>query len=154
MRIHSIKRELLIKKSIDDVFSFFQEPENLSKITPSNLDFNIITPSPIVMKVGTLIDYTIKVIGIKIHWRTLISSFNPPHDFVDEQLRGPYKYWYHKHEFVSCGEETIIRDNVTYALPFGVIGRLAHKVFVFRQLRKIFDYRARIIQSIFENNDQ
>jgi len=154
MKTYKIKSELAIQKSIDEVFSFFQEPKNLSKITPSNLDFNIITPSPIVMKVGTLIDYTIKVIGIKIHWRTLISSFNPPHDFVDEQLRGPYKYWHHKHEFVSCGEETIIRDNVTYALPFGVFGRLAHKVFVFRQLCKIFDYRARIIKSIFENNDQ
>jgi ligand-binding SRPBCC domain-containing protein len=153
MRIYSIKRDLIIKNSINEVFSFFQKPENLSKITPSNLGFNIITPSPIVMNVGTLIDYTIKVIGIRIHWRTLISSYNPPYEFVDEQLRGPYKYWYHKHEFISSDEGTIVKDYISYALPFGIFGKLLHKLFVCRQLHKIFDYRACAIKSIFKNDD-
>ena len=154
MKIYSLKRELEIYKSIDIVFSFFEKPENLSRITPSNLNFNIITPTPIEMKIGTLIDYTINLIGFKMHWRTIITSYNPPFSFVDEQLKGPYKYWHHKHEFESTEKGTIIRDYVNYALPFGILGRLAYNVYVGVQLRDIFDYRASIIISIFENNEQ
>ena len=101
------------------------------------------------MKAGTLIDYTIKIYGIRVHWRTLISDYNPPHYFIDEQLKGPYAFWHHRHEFVSTTDGTIIRDTVTYALPFGIIGRLARALFVKIQLQQIFDFRTAAIIAIF-----
>jgi len=149
VKIYKLERKQLIRKPIDAVFPFFEDAENLSKITPSNLDFKIMTPLPIDMKAGTLIDYTIKVFGIRVHWRTLISDYNPPHYFTDEQLKGPYSFWHHRHEFLSIAEGTLIRDTVTYALPFGVIGRVAHALFVKRQLQKIFDFRTSAINTVF-----
>lgn len=149
MKVYKLEREQLISKPVEEVFSFFENAENLSKITPSNLGFKILTPLPIDMKTGTVIDYTIKILGIRIHWRTLISDYNPPHYFTDEQLKGPYALWHHRHEFVSTADGTLIRDKVTYALAFGVIGSLAHSFFVKRQLQKIFNYRSSVIKQIF-----
>lgn len=149
MKVYTIEREQLIRKPIKEVFSFFENAGNLAQITPSNLRFMILTPFPIVMKTGTLIDYTIKVFGIGVHWRTLITDYDPPREFTDEQLKGPYAFWHHRHEFVSTEDGTLIRDKVTYALPFGIIGRLVHALFVKRQLQQIFDFRTSIIKRIF-----
>jgi len=149
MRVYTLKREQLIRKPIEEVFSFFENAGNLARITPSNLRFNILTPFPIEMKAGTLIDYTIRVLGIGVHWRTLITHYNPPHSFTDEQLKGPYALWHHRHEFFSSSEGTLIRDTVNYALPFGVLGSLVHAIIVKRQLWNIFDHRSSVIRSIF-----
>jgi ligand-binding SRPBCC domain-containing protein len=149
MKIHTLKRELLVRRPVEEVFSFFENAGNLARITPSNLRFNILTPLPIDMKAGTLIDYTIRVLGIGVHWRTLITGYDPPYGFTDKQLRGPYTFWHHRHEFIATADGTLIRDKVTYALPFGVIGRLAHALFVKSQLRHIFDFRSSVIREMF-----
>lgn len=102
------------------------------------------------MKVGTLIDYTIKVLGLRVRWTTLITTYNPPHKFVDEQLRGPYSFWHHTHSFGAVAGGTMIIDDVCYALPLGFLGRLAHALVVRRDLESIFRHREKIIAELFE----
>ena len=94
----------------DDVFNFFSMPENLVKITPKSLSFTILTPKPIDMEKGTLIDYTISLMGFPVHWRTLISDYNPPHSFIDQQIKGPYAFWHHTHTFTERGRLDTLRN--------------------------------------------
>jgi hypothetical protein len=150
MTIHQLKRELLINKPIHEVFSFFEKAENLEKITPDILKFKIITPLPIEMKKGSLIDYQIKLSGIPMKWRTLIDIYEPPFKFRDIQLKGPYKKWEHLHEFIEKGNQTLMIDTVDYELPFGFIGDLVHKIKVKKQLKDIFDHRNKVIPELIE----
>jgi ligand-binding SRPBCC domain-containing protein len=150
MKLYTLEREQMVNKALEEVFEFFSRPQNLARITPSGMGFNILTPSPIIMKAGTVIDYTVKIFGFNVHWRTLISSYDPPHGFTDEQLKGPYKYWFHRHYFEKTEGGTLIYDSVTYALPFGYLGRLAHLLFVSHRLEYIFNYRSKAIKEIFE----
>lgn len=153
MKIYALEREQVVDKPFEETFDFFSRPENLARITPSKIEFNILTPSPISMGAGTVIDYTIKIAGIDIHWKTLISSYDPPYSFTDEQLKGPYAYWHHRHRFEKYGNGTCIYDSVSYALPFGFLGRLVHSLFVKRQLNRIFDFRHSAIERILQGND-
>ena len=141
-----------ISKSKAEVFDFFKAPENLKKITPENLNFKITTPSPILMKEGTLIEYIIKLFGVSIYWRTLISEYNPPHSFRDLQLNGPYDVWDHTHIFKDCKNGVMMIDKVKYSIPFGIIGRLAHFVWVKAELRRIFNHRYKVIEQIFKES--
>ncbi|MBN1211846.1 MAG: SRPBCC family protein [candidate division Zixibacteria bacterium] len=147
-----LERTQLVKKPLEEVFAFFERPENLSKITPSSLGFEILTPEPIAMQTGAIIDYTVKPLGTRLHWRTLITNYEPPYKFVDVQLKGPYKFWHHTHTFEQTVEGTLITDRVRYILPFGFLGRLAHGLLVKRQLEYIFDYRRRIIEKYFSED--
>jgi ligand-binding SRPBCC domain-containing protein len=122
------------------VFAFFAAAENLGRITPPELGFQIRTATPIAMAKGTLIEYTIKLWGIPLRWQTRISEWSPPELFVDEQLRGPYKTWIHTHRFTSVDGGTDIQDEVVYELPLGILGRLAVPV-VRWQLARIFRFR-------------
>jgi uncharacterized protein len=149
MKIYTLKREQLVNRSPDEVFNFFEQPEKLAEITPLSLGFSIITPSPITMKTGALIDYTIRIMGIRWHWRTIISTYDPPHKFIDEQLMGPYAFWHHTHAFKQVKDGTLISDEVRYAIPLGILGRLAQALFVKRQLEHIFDYRRKTINQKF-----
>ena len=99
MKLYTLISTQFIEKSIDEVFTFFSKPENLSVITPSKLGFKILTPTPIEMGPGRIIDYQIYLLGIPIHWRTLITDYNPPNMFVDQQIKGPYNMWHHTHTF-------------------------------------------------------
>ncbi len=146
-----LKKHVFIPRPVRDVFAFFETPENLSLLTPPKLGFQIITPSPILMKKDAVIDYTIKVLGLRLGWRTLITDYQAGRMFVDEQVKGPYKYWQHTHSFIEFSDGTLVTDEVRYALPFGFLGQLAHALFVRSQLNNIFEYRARIIQSKFES---
>lgn len=150
MKVHTLKTEQHFPYPPERLFPFFARPENLARITPPELGFQILTPSPIQMKVGTLIDYTIRVGGFRVRWRTLITSYEPPLAFVDEQLKGPYSLWHHRHEFHPDGSGTRMVDEVHYALYGGVFGTLLHGLIVRRQIQKIFRYREETIGGIVE----
>lgn len=149
MKVFALQRQHLVRRPHREVFRFFEQPENLATITPPWLGFRIVTPSPVTMKKGAVIDYTITIAGKRIRWQSLISAYDPPYKFVDDQLRGPYTLWRHTHTFSETDGGTIISDEVHYALPFGPVGRIAHALFVQRQLETIFDYRARVIDQLF-----
>jgi ligand-binding SRPBCC domain-containing protein len=139
----------MIARPRGEVFEFFSRPENLERITPGWVGFRLLTPQPIDMKAGAVLDYTIRLLGLPVRWTTLISDYEPPHRFSDVALRGPYRFWCHTHTFEKDGQETIMIDEVRYALPFGILGDLVHRLWVRRQLDCIFDYRAEVIGEIF-----
>jgi len=109
----------------------------------------MLTPSPVVMKAGTLIDYTIHVLGMPVRWRTLITAYDPPHVFVDEQLKGPYAFWHHRHTFRSVEGGTEVMDEVHYVVPGGFLAPLAHAILVRPQLQRIFAFRQETIRTVF-----
>ena len=150
MKLYTLNKEQVISKNISEVFDFFSKPENLSTITPPKMNFHILTPSPINMKKGALIDYTINIMFIPIRWRTLITKYDPPYSFIDQQIKGPYSRWHHTHTFTKINEnETLIKDTVLYSVPLGFIGRIVHWIYIERDLKKIFSYRKKKINEIF-----
>ncbi len=149
MKVHILKRDMFLRKPLADVFEFFQQPGNLEQITPAFLAFKIVTPQPIVMKKDQRIDYTIRVLGFRMAWTSLISEYDPPYRFVDEQVTGPYRLWRHEHTFKEIEEGTMIGDRVEYALALGAAGELAHRFFVKKDLERIFDFREQAIRKIF-----
>ena len=147
--MYLLERTQVVPRPRAEVFPFFADAANLERITPPFLGFKILTPAPIDMRVGTTIDYRIKLQGIPLRWRTLIEQFEPNVRFVDVQLTGPYARWHHTHTFRDVPGGTEVGDRVEYELPRGPLGRLAHAVFVRRQLRTIFDYRERVMREMF-----
>src|SRR5262249_36957392 len=135
-------RRQRVLRPIADVFEFFADAHNLDLLTPPWLHFRVITPAPIRMEVGTLIEYSIRWRIIRIPWLTRIEEWSAGSRFVDVQLRGPYRLWHHTHNFEHAGDETWIEDIVRYALPGGALGRLAHSLVIRRDIERIFDYRA------------
>ncbi|MDD9930358.1 MAG: SRPBCC family protein [Candidatus Marinimicrobia bacterium] len=154
MKTYNINSKQVVNRPLGDVFEFFSRPENLEKITPKNLGFKILTPKPLVMKQGAVIDYTIKLFKVPIHWRTLITSYEPSHMFVDEQMKGPYTLWHHTHIFKETEEGVEILDRVVYAIPFGILGRILHFLWIKKDLKNIFDYRKKIINQFFSNGNK
>ena len=145
MKTFHLKTDQKIQKPQDELFSFFSDAHNLAEITPPWLHFRVLTPAPIEMKVGTLIDYRLKLRGIPIRWQSEITAWNPPHAFVDEQRRGPYRRWIHMHTFVPVSDGTLVRDEVEYAV-FG--GLLIQKFFVAPDLEKVFAYRSQKLKEL------
>lgn len=146
---YELRSELVVPAGIDETFAFFEDPRNLSRITPPWLNFRIRTPEPLIMRLGAEFDYTIRWLGLPLPWKTLITAYEPPRRFVDEQARGPYRLWRHTHTFEETLEGTKVLDHVAYALPFGPLGKLAHWLAVRRQLEEIFAYRRRVLRQIF-----
>jgi ligand-binding SRPBCC domain-containing protein len=150
MAEHILERTQIIRRPRAEVFDFFADAANLERITPPELNFHIITPQPIDVKKGTLIDYRLKLRGIPITWKTEITQWNPPHDFVDTALKSPYKQWIHLHTFEDGAPgETIMKDIVRYRLPLEPLGDIAH-FYVRKELAYIFDYRYKVIEEIFD----
>lgn len=141
MKVYELRTRVRLPRPRPEVFAFFADAGNLEAITPPWLHFHIVTPQPIAMHPGALIDYHLRLRGLPITWKTEITAWDPPRRFVDEQLRGPYRLWVHEHTFEEDGNGTIVNDHVRYAIPFGPLGRLANRVMVARDLRMIFGYR-------------
>jgi ligand-binding SRPBCC domain-containing protein len=140
--IHILERRQRVELPIDEVFAFYGDARNLELITPPWLGFEVTTPQPIEMGVGTLIEYRLRLHRVPVRWRTRITAWEPPRRFVDTQVRGPYSLWEHTHTFEADGPgATIIEDRVRYSIPFGPLGELADRLLVQRDLRQIFDYR-------------
>jgi ligand-binding SRPBCC domain-containing protein len=140
---HVLRREQRLPGAPAEVFPFFADAGNLEAITPDWLGFRIVTPRPIDMRVGALIEYRLRLHGVRVSWLTRIEEWEPDVRFVDAQLSGPYRLWHHTHEFEPDGAGgTVMRDTVRYALPFGPLGALARRLIVARDLEAIFDFRA------------
>lgn len=145
-----LERQQTVEKPRAEVFAFFADAANLERLTPASMHFHILTPLPITMRAGAIIDYRITLFGIPLKWRTLIESFEPESRFIDIQTSGPYQSWRHLHTFSDAPSGgTVISDRVEYSLPLGVLGRLGHALFVGRQLRHIFGFRQKIIAEMF-----
>ena len=131
---------------LPDVFPFFADARNLEALTPPWLHFEISNPSPIEMRTGTLIDYRLRVHGLPLRWRSEITAWDPPHRFVDEQRRGPYRAWRHEHRFTAEGGGTLVEDDVTYAVLGGAI---VDRLLVRRDLQRIFAFRREALRAVF-----
>ena len=142
--------EQLVPAPLKDVFAFFSLAENLERITPPFLRFKILTSLPIEMRQGTLIDYQLRIRGIPVRWRTQIADWNPPYQFVDTQLKGPYTLWHHTHTFSDAGAAgTLMRDVVRYQAPLGPLGLLVSPFFVRPEIERIFAFRRQAIAGFF-----
>jgi len=146
---YRLEQTQIIPRPLAEVFAFFSDAYNLEAITPPFLRFRILTPRPIAMAPGTLIDYQLQLFGVPFRWRTRVEEFEPGVRFVDVQLEGPYALWRHTHEFEATAGGTRMRDLVRYALPLGPLGALAHALFVRRTLGRIFAYRRTRIAELF-----
>ena len=147
MRLHVLETSMVVPLPIGQVFPFFAAAENLERITPRSLRFSILTPLPVEMREGALIDYRLRLMGLPFGWKTEITKWDPPHEFVDEQLSGPYRVWRHRHRFREVDGGTEIEDRVEYALPLGPLGLVALPL-VKLQLRGIFGHRQRVVRDL------
>ncbi len=139
-----LEREQLVRRPLEEVFEFFSDPLNLESITPPWLRFRVVGCSTPVLLEGSTIDYRLRVHGVPIRWRSLISDWRPPFEFVDQQVSGPYHLWVHRHTFVETEDGVLVRDRVEYAVPGGI---LIQRLFVRRDLQRIFAYRAQALAS-------
>ena len=144
---HVLEATDVLPLPIERVFEFFSEAANLERITPRELQFEITTPQPITIRQGSLIDYRLRMFGVPFGWQSRITEWNPPHCFVDEQVRGPYGLWIHRHTFESTATGTRIHDRVRYRLPLSPLGDLAYPL-VRWQLGRIFACRRRATREL------
>lgn len=149
--IYTLRREQHLGCDIKTAWDFFTAPHNLARITPSTMRFKVLSDlgdRPIYR--GMIIDYKVApLFGIGMHWRTRISQIEEGKSFTDLQIAGPYKLWRHFHEFIADDLGVIIRDRVDYELPWGILGRMAHALIVKRKLNHIFDYRYKVLETLF-----
>ena len=144
--MHLINIELWVPRPRDEVFPFFADAQNLQTLTPDWLHFKVLTPGPIVMQQGARIDYQFRLHGIAVKWQSEITVWEPPHRFVDEQCRGPYKSWKHEHIFAERNGNTLVIDRVLYAVRGGAV---VNFLFVRRDVDRIFAYRRKQLQERF-----
>ncbi len=138
--------EVLLPRRREEVFPFFADARNLERITPPWLRFSILTPGPVEMREGALIDYRLRIHGVPVRWRTRIAAWEPPFRFVDEQVRGPYRRWMHEHTFEPMDGGTLCRDRVEYAVPGG---RLIARLLIRPDVDRIFAYRREVLTALF-----
>lgn len=145
-QMYRFTSQLLLPRPREQVFPFFAEAQNLEILTPAWLHFEVLTPRPITMEKGTVIDYRLRIRGVAVRWQSLISIWEPPYRFVDVQRRGPYRSWVHEHRFAESGESTRVIDQVTYD---HIGGRIVNRLLVAPDLRRIFDFRHRKLEEHF-----
>lgn len=149
--MRTLFRECLIKQPVEKVFDFFSKVENLNLITPEKLHFKILSPLPVHIQNGMLIDYKIRLNGIPFSWKTMITDWEPPFRFVDTQIKGPYSVWIHEHTFTKHPEGTIMKDRVDYLAKGWIFEPVINKIFVSKKLEYIFDYRQSKLKLIFNS---
>ena len=148
--IYQLKREQQLNCSLDEAWEFFATPRNLDKLTPDSIGFKITHCDSETMHKGQTIGYKVKIAPlIWVNWLTEITHVDHKRSFIDDQRVGPYKVWHHTHNFEERDGGILMTDHVTYVLPLGIIGQIAHALFVKNQLRHIFDERARLCDAIF-----
>jgi ligand-binding SRPBCC domain-containing protein len=150
VRTFELTTTVTVPHDRDRVFAFFADAANLDALTPPWLNFTILTPLPIVMCPGAIIDYRLWLHGLPVKWRTEISRWSPPHEFVDEQRRGPYRRWHHTHTFTEVPGGTRVDDRVRYSV---LGGSLVNRLFVEPDLRKVFGYRVVTMRRLFDVTD-
>ncbi len=146
MNMHEFHDEQWLPRKRDELVPFFADALNLETITPPWLHFQVLTPVPIEMRVGQVIDYRLRVHGVPVRWRSEITVWDPPHRFVDEQRRGPYRLWRHEHAFCEQDGGTLCVDHVRYAVTGGA---LVNALFVARDVRRIFAFRREKLRALF-----
>ena len=146
--LHTIEREQVVAQDADQAFAFFADAFNLEAITPPWLRFRILTPRPIAMREGALIDYRLSLHRVPCRWHTRIDAWEPGRRFVDRQISGPFGVWEHTHTFEAVRGGTLIRDHVVYRMPLGPLGEIGRRVLIGRDLERIFDYRREAIERL------
>ena len=139
-----------IPKTKEEVFDFFSSEKNLEKITPPYLNFKVLGKDTPEIQEGTIINYELKLHGIPMRWKSLISNFEKNNTFIDQQLKGPYSKWVHQHDFISTHHGCLITDDIVYKVPLGLIGRIFAGAYVRNDVRKIFKYRQSVIGEVFK----
>jgi ligand-binding SRPBCC domain-containing protein len=153
--MYTLERTQRIPISLEEAWNFFQNPSNLSKITPSEMGFETLSEVPEKMYPGLFIHYKVSpLFGIKMNWTTEITYVQEPNYFVDEQRVGPYSIWHHEHHFKEIEGGVEMLDRVNYKIPFGVLGKIAHPIVVKSKLEEIFDFRIRAVEEIFGKWEQ
>lgn len=155
MKVYELRTRISLPRPRGEVFAFFADAANLQALTPPWLHFEILTPSPIDMRPGALIEYRLKLHGIPIRWRTRITVWEPPHRFVDQQLKGPYRLWDHEHTFeedpAAPAGATLAADRVRYAV---LGGALVNRLLVQKDVEKIFTFRHQKLREIFGGGEE
>lgn len=142
-----IASSVTLERPLERVFEFFSKAENLGLLTPPWLHFTIVSPLPIEMRAGALIEYRIRLYGIPMKWTSEITEWDPPHMFEDTQIRGPYRKWVHRHTFEATDEGTVVTDEVRYRVPGGAV---INRLFVRGRVKRIFEYRKAKLKELFE----
>jgi len=149
VRVHLLERSQRVAVPVAQAFAFYADSLNLEPMTPPWLRFKVTTPMPLEMRPGALLDYRLRLHGVPVHWRTRIDAWEPPHRFHDVQVNGPYSLWEHTELFEHQADgSTAIHDRVRYAIPYGPLGALAHRLFVRRDLERIFDFRRDALEEL------
>ncbi|HRZ41832.1 MAG TPA: SRPBCC family protein [Bacteroidales bacterium] len=147
--VWQLRSETFIHRPIDQLWPFFSDPRNLEKITPATMRFRILTPLPERAYQGLMISYRVSpMTWFRTSWLTEITAVKEGRYFVDEQRKGPYALWHHEHHFEAFEDGTRCTDIVTYRVPFGIIGRVAHCLFIRKKLLQIFSYREKMLQQL------
>lgn len=151
--VFTFKSEHFLPIGIDQAWDFFSSAGNLAAITPPEMDFKILTDlDEREVYEGMLIDYTVKpLFGIPVRWQTEIYKVNKPAYFSDRQRKGPYRIWEHTHSFIEKENGVLMKDEVRYQLPFGIIGRIAHAMIIKKKIESIFSFREKALNKIFIN---
>ncbi|CAM2069881.1 SRPBCC family protein [Sulfidibacter corallicola] len=153
MKLHELEREQLLAVGLDEAWRFFSSPRNLDRITPPDLRFRIISTDIDGMFPGQILEYRVKAIPFLWQtWVTEIKHLSERSSFVDEQRLGPYAFWFHRHTFTPVDGGVLMKDRVSYAMPFGIIGNLVHRLYVRRKLEWIFDFRYRELDRLFNRS--
>tara|TARA_R110002072_G_scaffold10569_34_gene49266 strand:+ start:223 stop:690 length:468 start_codon:yes stop_codon:yes gene_type:complete len=147
MKRSILQRQLTLKRPLDEVFPFFADPRNLEALTPDFLKFRVLGMTTPEIEEGTEIDYSLRLRGLPIRWRSRITDWNPPFGFTDVQVQGPYRLWHHEHKFEARGGLTIASDHITYAV---LGGSLVDRFLVRPDLERIFDHRTQRMAELLE----